>query len=152
MVFRSAAPPLRMDQASHPNNTCDGEDTSPLLSWSEVPSDTRGIALIVDDPDAPGGTWVHWVLYGISPDARELPEGVPSAETTSTGELQGTNDFGNLGYGGPCPPRGDAHRYFFKVYALDADLDAGLSKNEVLSEMSGHILASGELIGKYQRA
>ena len=136
-----------------PRHICDGEDRSPPLSWSDVPSGTGSIALIVDDPDAPGGTWVHWVLYGITPDATGLREGIPSSEVTSTGAFQGKNDFNQLGYRGPCPPRGDAHRYFFKVYALDTDLEleAGLTKNELLRELSDHILARGQLMGKYQR-
>ena len=136
-----------------PRHTCDDEDRSPPLSWSDVPSGTRSIALIVDDQDAPGGTWVHWVLYGITPDATGPREGTPSSEVTSTGALQGKNDFNKLGYRGPCPPRGDAHRYFIKVYALDTDLelDAGLTKKELLLELSGRILARGQLTGKYQR-
>jgi len=99
--------------------TCDGEDQSPALSWDTVPAGTRSIALIVDDPDAPGQTFVHWVIYNISADSTELPPGVPKNKTLDDGSLQGKNDYGRIGYNGPCPPPGQNHRYFFKVYALD---------------------------------
>ena len=134
--------------------TCDDQqEVSPPLSWSGVPQGTRSIALIADDPDAPGGTWVHWVLYGIGPDVTELPEGVSAAEVVSGGAKQGTNDFSKLGYGGPCPPKGSPHRYFFKLYALDTEIDmeAGAKKKELLRAMEGHVLARGQLMGRYQR-
>ncbi len=99
--------------------TCDGPDVSPHLKWNDPPANTQGIALVMDDPDAPAGTWVHWVLYDVPADARELPEGVPKQEQLSSGARQGRNDFGKIGYGGPCPPPGKPHRYFFKLYALD---------------------------------
>jgi Raf kinase inhibitor-like YbhB/YbcL family protein len=133
--------------------TCDGEDVSPSLSWSGIPEGTKSIALICDDPDAPVGTWVHWVLYGLSADTTSLPEGVPTQGVLDNGPKQGKNDFRKIGYGGPCPPRGPAHRYFFKVYALNCEikLDAGATKKELVKAMEGHILAEGELMGKYQR-
>ncbi|MEB3182529.1 MAG: YbhB/YbcL family Raf kinase inhibitor-like protein [Nostocaceae cyanobacterium] len=132
--------------------TCDGEDISPALSWSEPPSGTKSLALIVDDPDAPGKTFVHWVLYDIPATARSLPENVAAVNNLPNGTLQGKNDFGKLGYGGPCPP-GGTHRYFFKLYALDKklDLESGATKAQVLVTMDGHILASAELMGGYQR-
>ena len=102
--------------------TCDGADVSPPLSWSETPPGTRSFALICDDPDAPVGAWVHWVIYGLSPAAAELPEMVPPTEQVPGGAKQGLNDFRRVGYGGPCPPPGRPHRYFFKLYALDAEL------------------------------
>jgi hypothetical protein len=107
----------------------------------------------MDDPDAPVGTWVHWVLYDLPADAKELSEGVAKQEQLSNGARQGRNDFGKIGYGGPCPPPGKPHRYFFKLYALDAKLNlkAGATKAEVERAMKGHILAQGELIGKYGR-
>ncbi len=135
-----------------PKYTCDGQDVSPPLRWGSVPEGTRSIALICDDPDAPMGTFVHWVLYNLPAEARELPEGVPVQETLPNGARQGTSDFGTTGYGGPCPP-GGTHRYFFKIYALDApvELSAGATKAELLGAMEGHILAQGQLMGKYRR-
>lgn len=135
-----------------PKYTCDGEDVSPALNWDSVPEAAQSIALVCDDPDAPMGTFVHWVLYNLPGDVRELPEDVPAEATLSSGARQGTSDFGQTGYGGPCPPRG-AHRYFFRIYALDTplDLDAGARRADLLKAMEGHILAQGQLMGKYQR-
>ena len=122
--------------------TGDGTDQSPPLHWSEPPSGTKSIALICADPDAPRGTWVHWVLFN-----------VPTTETLGNGTKQGKNDFGNIGYGGPAPPKGKPHRYFFKLYALDVTLDLppGAIKAQLESAMKGHILAEGQLMGNYQR-
>jgi len=133
--------------------TCDGPDVSPPLAWSGAPPGTQSFALIVDDPDAPAGTWVHWVLYDLPANMKELAEGVPKQEQLSNGARQGRNDFRKIGYGGPCPPPGKPHRYFFKLYALDKKLDlkAGASKAEAESAMKGHILAQAELIGRYGR-
>jgi len=133
--------------------TCEGEDISPPLRWSEPPPGTQSIALICDDPDAPGGAWVHWVLYGLPPSVTELPEAVPTQEVLPSGARQGTNDFKRIGYGGPCPPRGTPHRYFFRVYALgsEIDLSPGATKEELLGPMEGQILAEGRLMGKYER-
>ncbi|HBB32122.1 MAG TPA: YbhB/YbcL family Raf kinase inhibitor-like protein [Cyanobacteria bacterium UBA8803] len=132
--------------------TCDGEDISPELSWDEPPSGTQSLALIMDDPDAPGRTFVHWVLYDLPPETRQLPQGVPSQANLPSGGIQGKNDFGKLGYGGPCPPSG-IHRYFFKLYALDRQLGlkSGAAKAQLEAAMSGHIVASAELIGRYSR-
>jgi len=134
-------------------HTCDGPDVSPALSWAEAPADTQSFALIVDDPDAPVGTWVHWVLYDLPAAVRELPEGVPKEEELKSGARQGRNDFRRLGYGGPCPPPGPAHRYFFKLYALKSktSLKPGASKQELLRAMEGKILAQAELMGRYKR-
>jgi Raf kinase inhibitor-like YbhB/YbcL family protein len=133
-------------------HTCDGQ-TSPPLAWSDVPSSTTSLALIGDDPDAPAGTWVHWVLYNLPPDTAGLPEGVPKTENVAGGAFQGLNDFRRVGYGGPCPPRGKQHRYFFKLYALDTllSLKAGATKADVVNAMKGHTLAEGQLVGTYQR-
>lgn len=133
--------------------SCDSDDVSPKLSWSGIPEGTKTNAVIMDDPDAPGGTWVHWVVYGISHDAGGLPEGVPPLDTLDGGARQGKNDFGRTNYGGPCPPRGGPHRYFFKVYALDDNLvlGPGATKAELVREMNGSILAQGELMGRYTR-
>jgi len=132
--------------------TCDGADVSPPLAWSSVPEGTKTIALICDDPDAPMGTWVHWVLFNLPVDVKELPENVPPQKRLETGAIQGTNDFGNIGYGGPCPP-GGTHRYYFKLYGLDSEinLQAGATKGTLLKAMKGHILAEGQLMGKYKR-
>ena len=136
-------------------HTCDGDGDgiSPPLAWRGAPQGTRSIALISDDPDAPGGTWVHWVYYAISPDVTELQEGIATPKELPDGSKQGKNDFKRTGYGGPCPPSGDAHRYFFKLYALDVEVDLGpgASKNELLRSMEGHILAQGQLMGTYKR-
>ena len=132
--------------------TCDGEDVSPPLSWAQLPKETKSIVLICDDPDAPMGTWVHWVLFGLSPDTLELPEGVSHEKEVLGGAKHGLNSFRKYGYGGPCPP-GGTHRYFFKLYAVDTqvDLNAGATKNEVLDAIKGHILAEGQLMGRYSR-
>jgi hypothetical protein len=133
--------------------TCDGTDVSPALEWSGAPKNTKSFSLIADDPDAPVGTWVHWVLYDLPADAKQLAEGVPKDEQLANGARQGRNDFRRMGYGGPCPPPGPAHRYFFKLNALDAllNLKAGGSKAEVEKAMAGHILAQATLMGRYQR-
>jgi Raf kinase inhibitor-like YbhB/YbcL family protein len=133
--------------------TCDGANVSPPLKWTNMPQGVKSIVLIADDPDAPVGTWVHWVLYGLAPSTSELPEGVPANETVLGGAKQGVNDFRGAGYGGPCPPRGNPHRYFFKIYALNAELTLkpGATKSDVLRAMEGHILAEGQLMGTYQR-
>ena len=133
--------------------TCEGEDISPALIWSNSPEETKSFALISDDPDAPVGTWVHWVIYDIPAEVSELGEGVPAKEELDNGSKQGINDFGKIGYGGPCPPPGKVHRYFFKLYALDTvlNLKPRVTKKELLSAMEGHILAEAQFIGTYQR-
>lgn len=132
--------------------TCDGEDISPPLAWTGFPEGTKSLALICDDPDAPVGTWVHWVLFNIPPSTKDLPASVPPKETLDNGAKHGTNDFRKLGYGGPCPP-GGTHRYYFKLYALDAETssEAGITKAQLLKDMEGHILAEGQLMGRYKR-
>ncbi len=134
-------------------HTCDGQDLSPPLRWSDPPAKTKGFVLLADDPDAPVGTWVHWVLYGVPVTARELPEGVPARETIPGVGTQGLNDFRKIGYGGPCPPPGPAHRYFFRLYALDSELSLPprKTKAEVLKSMERHILGQAELMGRYKR-
>ena len=129
--------------------TCDDRDLSPQVGWAAIPSGAKSIALICDDPDAPVGTWVHWIVFNLPPTAKELPEGIGALPA---GAKQGINDFRKLNYGGPCPP-GGTHRYFFKVYALDIvlNLKEGASKSELLKSMEGHILDQGQLIGKYKR-
>ena len=133
--------------------TCDGPNLSPPLTWRDVPANTRSFALICDDPDAPAGVWVHWVLYNLPPATLELAEGLPTTESIPGGGKQGVNDFRRLGYGGPCPPRGNPHRYFFKLYALDVELSlpSRATKQDVVRGMQGHILAEGQLMGTYRR-
>ena len=133
--------------------TCSGADVSPQLSWSEVPEGTQALALIVDDPDAPSGTFTHWVLYSLGPKEKELRENLPKTEQLPNGALQGRNDFRRTGYGGPCPPPGKPHRYFFKLFALNTkvNLKAGATKSELEAAMKGHILAQAELMGKFKR-
>lgn len=133
--------------------TCDGPDVSPPLSWTEPPAGTKSLALIMDDPDAPVGTWVHWVLCNLPASTHELSEGTPTTETLASGARQGANDFRKVGYGGPCPPPGPAHRYFFKLYALDTELNLAprATKKQLEAAMKGHILAQAELMGRYGR-
>ncbi|MCH6558228.1 MAG: YbhB/YbcL family Raf kinase inhibitor-like protein [Nitrospirae bacterium] len=132
--------------------TCDGSDVSPPLSWSDAPSGTQSFALISDDPDAPRGTWVHWVAWNIPATSRSLDEGLPKQDSLPNGMKQGTTDFRRVGYGGPCPPSG-THRYFFKLYALDTSLNLPSSTTKAALEkaMQGHILKQGELMGVYRR-
>jgi Raf kinase inhibitor-like YbhB/YbcL family protein len=133
-------------------DTRDGRDISPELQWAAVPEGTESLALIMDDPDAPSGTFVHWVLYGLPPDRQELTENMPNDKTLPNEARQGVNDFGKIGYGGPCPPTG-THRYFFRLYALDTDLGLppGESKASLLDAMGDHILAKGQIMGRYKR-
>ena len=133
--------------------TCDGADESPDLSWSGAPAGVKSFALIADDPDAPVGTWTHWLIWNIPAQSTGLPKGVPKVETLDDGTRQGRNNFRRIGYGGPCPPPGKPHRYYFKVYALDAKLELkpGATKEELERAMKGHMLAQGELMGKYGR-
>jgi len=132
--------------------TCDGEDFSPPLAWSGIPAGAKSIALISDDPDAPRGDWVHWLIFNLPPDTEGLPEDVPHDERLPSGAVQGRHDGGGIGYGGPYPPSG-THRYYFKVYALDTMLDLGpdVTKKSLLKAMEGHVLAQGELMGRYKR-
>jgi Raf kinase inhibitor-like YbhB/YbcL family protein len=132
--------------------TCDGENISPPLNIGDVPTETRSLTLIADDPDAPGGTWVHWVLYNLPPKTTELPESMPVDEKIQNDARHGVTDFREFGYGGPCPPSG-THRYYFKVYALDTllDLSGRVTKADVVKAMQGHVLAEGQLMGRYAR-
>jgi Raf kinase inhibitor-like YbhB/YbcL family protein len=133
--------------------SCQGSDASPALVWTDPPAGTQSLVLIVDDPDAPAGTWVHWVLYDLPPNSRRLGEALPPTAEVAGGGRQGANDFGKTGYGGPCPPPGKPHRYFFKLYALDSrlNLKAGATKPEVEQAMKGHVLAKAEVMGRYRR-
>jgi Raf kinase inhibitor-like YbhB/YbcL family protein len=132
--------------------TCRGENISPQIAWSNIPEGTKSFLLIADDPDAPMGTWVHWVVYNIPANFSELKERFPEDSKFPDGIMQGITDFGTTGYGGPCPPSG-IHRYYFKLYAIDIILDVKprLTKQEVLNEIEGHILAKGQLMGKFRK-
>lgn len=150
-----SSPAFQAGQSIPPQYTCDGEDISPPLRWGDPPEGTRSFALIMDDPDAPAGTWVHWVVYNLPAEVRELPEGASRARagefSLPQGALQGKTSFNRTDYGGPCPPSGQ-HRYFFRLYALDTTLEGNTpDKNALLTAMKGHILAQGELMGVYQR-
>jgi Raf kinase inhibitor-like YbhB/YbcL family protein len=132
-------------------HSCEGADLSPPLEWSGAPGGALSFALIMDDPDAPGGTWNHWLLYDIPPDWHTLPQGFKPLKPT----VSGANDFGKIGYGGPCPPKGHgAHRYFFRLYALDAHtlgLSPGVKRGELDRALKGHILAEAQYTGKFER-
>lgn len=132
--------------------TCDGANISPALSWDAPPDGTRSLVLIADDPDAPGRTWVHWLVYNLPAASRELPEDV-RPRTASPRAFQGKNDFGKVGYGGPCPPAGPPHRYYFRLYALDTELPLkpGATRPQVERAMEGHVLAETEIMGRYAR-
>ena len=133
-------------------HTCEGADLSPLLRWTDPPAGTQSFAIACVDPDAPAGTWVHWVLFNLPPALRELPEGSKAANLPQ-GAHEGTNDFGRFGYGGPCPPRGPAHRYYFTLYAVDTTLALGRGArlHELNRAMERHILGEGRLMGRYAR-
>jgi len=133
--------------------TCDGEDRSPALAWNDAPTGTRTFALIADDPDAPVGTWVHWVIFNVPGNAKGLAGSVSKNEQLADGTRQGRNDFRRIGYNGPCPPPGKPHRYFFKLYALSTDLSlaAGPTKADLERAMEGHILGQAEWMGRYKR-
>jgi Raf kinase inhibitor-like YbhB/YbcL family protein len=131
----------------------DDQNISPALQWSGVPPAAKSLALICDDPDAPMGTWVHWVIYDLPPTETGLAEGIPPSPELPDGARQGVNDFKTSGYGGPQPPPGKPHRYFFKLYALDVKLELkpGLTKKELLPALAGHVLAEGQLMGTCQK-
>jgi len=152
MVLKTKA--FQPSDAIPQNYTCDGADVSPDLTWEGAPKETRSLALICDDPDAPVGTFNHWVLYALPANLSGLPENLPKKDEVDSPRCkQGTNDFGRVGYGGPCPPRGSKHRYFFKLFALDTEIQISpkAKKQDLEAAMKGHILTSAELIGTYQR-
>lgn len=153
MAFEMSSQAFKDGNAIPRRYTCDGEDLSPPLHWSVPPAETKSFVIIADDPDAPVGTWVHWVIYDIPLDLRGLTEGVPAKERLSNGALQGLNDFKRVGYGGPCPPPGKPHRYYFTLYALDVTLSLKprATKALVLDACKGRILAEAKLMGWFGR-
>jgi Raf kinase inhibitor-like YbhB/YbcL family protein len=152
MTMTVTSPAFNPLQTIPKKHTCDGPDVSPPLSWTGVLKNAKSLVLICDDPDAPAGVWVHWVCYDIPSSVDSLAEGIQKTDTLSCGGKQGKNDFGRIGWGGPCPP-GGTHRYFFKLYALDTmlNLAPGKTKKDVETAMKGHVLGQGELVGKYSR-
>jgi Raf kinase inhibitor-like YbhB/YbcL family protein len=158
-TFKITSPAFAYGDSIPVKFTCDGDDVSPELEWVGIPENTKSLALICDDPDAPLGTWVHWVIFNIPPEINHFNEkytpskGLSGGLKREEGPIDGINDFRYYGYNGPCPPKGPAHRYFFKLYALDTilNLKTGASKADVEKAMSGHIIAQTELMGKYQR-
>jgi Raf kinase inhibitor-like YbhB/YbcL family protein len=150
MSFEISSPAFTNGGKIPSKYSCDGRDISPALTWTEPPAGTQSFVLIMDDPDAPMGTWVHWILYNIPPSTRNLKEGTQTDHQLSDGSLQGKTSAGSIGYHGPCPPSG-THRYFFKLYALDTvpSLSTKADKKELLAAMEGHILANSELMGTF---
>ncbi len=150
--MKLTSPAFEPNQLIPSQYTCDGEDISPALDWDDPPEGTESLALICDDPDAPGKTWVHWIVYNLPNSAHSLPENVSSSISPLSESVQGKNDFKQVKYGGPCPPSG-THRYFFKLYALDSklNLESGATKAQVEAAMTGHILGKAQLIGLYSR-
>lgn len=154
MAFTLTSDAIKEGEPIAAKYTCDGADVSPALAWTDPPAGTKSICLIMDDPDAPGGTWTHWLLWNLPETLRALPEGVAKSTEVPAGSRQGNNDFRKPGYGGPCPPPGAPHRYFFRLFALDAtlSLSPGASRKEVDRALAGHkILGRAELMGRYSR-
>ena len=153
MAFTISSPAFASGAEIPKANTCQGPDVSPLLTWIDHPPQTNSLALIVDDPDAPAGTWVHWVMWNIPAATHLLPENVPKSGQLNSGAIQGRNDFGKTGYNGPCPPPGKTHRYYFRLYALDVKLtlQPGATRQEVDAAMKGHIIGKAEHMGTYRR-
>ena len=148
-----SSPTLKPNERIDERYTCEGDDVSPPLKWSGYPADSKSFVVIMEDPDAPGGGFTHWVVYNIPASVSELPEALPAIDKLDNGIYQGINDFGKIGYGGPCPPPGTTHRYFFRVYALDTvlELPPGATKDEVMKGLKDHIIGEGSLMVKYGR-
>ena len=153
MAFSISTPSFPEGENIPKKFTCDGADVSPELRWTGPPAGTQSFTLIADDPDAPVGTWTHWVFFDLPAETNTLPEGVSKVDEVPGGGRQGRNDFRKIGYGGPCPPPGKPHRYYFKLYALDKmlHLKPGVSRQELEQAMQGHVLGETKLMGRYQR-
>lgn len=151
-IIQVTSPAFAAGQPISDKYTCHGDDVSPPLQWHGAPQETKSFVIICEDPDAPGGTFTHWMLYDVPSATVALSENVAKTGSLPDGSKQGKNSFGNIGYNGPCPPAGKPHRYFFRVYALDATLglDSGVDRSDLLNAMNGHILARGEWMGTYQ--
>ena len=152
VAIKATSPSFTEGQSIPSKFTCDGENLSPPLKWDQFPA-AKSFTVIVDDPDAPSGNWVHWVLYDLPASAGEIPEGVEPNDELTNGAKQGLNDFKHIGYGGPCPPAGASHRYYFRLYALDTvlGLKPGATLRELEDAMKGHVLGAGRLMGTYKR-
>lgn len=153
MAFEIKSPAFENGNVIPEKYTCDGENVSPPLKWHDVPAETKSLVLICDDPDAPLMTWVHWLIYCIPPSKNGLEENIPRKEVLEWGGKQGKNSWGKIGYGGPCPPGKKQHRYFFRLYALNEELNlpAGLKKKELLKRIERHVIGKAEIMGKYGR-
>jgi Raf kinase inhibitor-like YbhB/YbcL family protein len=153
MNFELTSSAFQQGQPIPPEYTADGLDKSPPLKWSEPPGGTKSLALVCEDPDAPKGTFPHWVIFNLPPETRELGEGVPKEQELADGTTQGANGMGQVGYAGPAPPRGKAHHYFFKLYALDTPLglQPGSTLHDLRAALPGHVLAESQLMGTYGR-
>jgi Raf kinase inhibitor-like YbhB/YbcL family protein len=153
MAFRITSSAFQNGQAIPARHTGDAEDFSPPLQWTDPPEATKSFALICDDPDAPGQSWVHWVLYDLPAGTRSLPENMAKTQSVLGSARQGMTDFRRIGYWGPAPPHGKPHRYFFRLYAVDRDLGlaAGASKKQVLQAIEGHVVGQTEIMGTYRR-
>ncbi len=153
MAFKIESPAFRDGEEIPDRYTCEGEDISPPIKWSDVPKGTKSMVLICDDPDAPMGTWDHWIITNLDPETDGIPESAPATSVLPGGEAHGTNSWGREDYGGPCPPSGKPHRYFFKLYAIDSDLDIppGLNKYELMERIKVHVLEMTKTIGLYSR-
>jgi Raf kinase inhibitor-like YbhB/YbcL family protein len=152
MTFELTSAALREGQPIPRQYSGEGANVSPPLKWSEPPAQTKGFALLCEDPDAPRGTFTHWILFNLPAEVRELSEDQPQGNRLANGAAQGTNDFGKVGYGGPKPPPGKPHRYHFRLYALDQPLplEPGTKRNEFLTALQGHVLGEVQLTGTYQ--
>jgi Raf kinase inhibitor-like YbhB/YbcL family protein len=152
-VFQLYSTAFRAGGSIPQRYTCSSDNVSPALSWAEIPAGTQSLVLILSDPDAPSGTWIHWLVYDLPANARHLPEGLPKNGDIEGGGRQGTNSFQDVGYGGPCPPPGDAHHYHFTLYALNIriGLEAAASRAQVDRAMQGHIIGKADLVGLYKR-
>ncbi len=153
MAFTLASPAFTSGAAIPKPYTCQGTDISPALTWSGHPTQTASFAIVMDDPDAPVGTWVHWIIWNIPESAHQLAESVAKRDRLDSGAIQGRNDFRKIGYNGPCPPPGNTHRYFFRLYALDVklSLSPGAARNELDAAMQGHVLTHTEYMGTFRR-
>ena len=151
MAFEMSSSAFQEGKSIPQQYTGDGRNISPPLRWGDPPAGTRSLALICEDPDAPRGTFTHWVAFNLPAESRELAEGVPGEETLPNGTTQGTNDFGKVGYGGPKPPPGKPHHYFFKLYALDqpVELRPGATKAQLLAAVKGHVLGEAQFMGTF---
>lgn len=153
MAFELSSPSFKAGEPIPRRHTCQGEDLSPPLHWTVPPATTKSYVIIADDPDAPAGTWVHWVIYNLPLDLRGLTEGIPAEDHLPNGAMQGLNDFQRIGYGGPCPPPGKPHRYYFTLYVLDVvlTLKPRATKRQVLEACRGHVLAEAQLMGRFSQ-